>query len=219
MVKRPEKFAIDVSIPAANDTGAEDQEPMKQNFVSINGFVSVDHVAPGTTNPANTAGKHKQITFDDYHPPGKLLDPVSVAYTNVGRADSSHPQHYWRNSQAILPLSSIRAFGLIKITSTGSGTTFKPAASLESKYNLESVKYIDVVTKTVQKQLSYHQFDIVLTGNAVFETNPAIFVNIDKPFNNTYFYLYEYDDNILSVFMRQSSFISPTKFSVLFMQI
>jgi len=217
MVKRPGKFPIDVSIPAANDTGAEDQEPMRKNFENIQGFLSVDHVAPGTTVPANISGKHKQITFEEYHPPGKPIDPVSVAYTNVGIEDDSHPQHFWRNSQGIFPLSGIRAFGLIngKIeTSTG-------GPSLISKLNLTGITYkeVQIPQKVNNKNVEFpfHRFNITVQANAVFGKNPTLIVSPEKPVVNMQF---SYTDNVISVFFPKTSFFTdPTKFSVLLLQI
>jgi len=204
MVKRPDKYAIDISIPAANDTGADDQEPMRKNFENIKGFLTVDHVAPGTTNPANTAGKHKQITFDGYHPPAKLLDPVSIAYTNIGKADTSHPQHYWRSSQGIFPLSAIRAFGLIN------GALITP--KVISGYNLGTVKESQA---TINKIIKY-RFDIKVTANSVFKTTPALFVSSQLFYVDI---LSTYNENVISVFFTKAAFSNNTKFSVLLLQI
>lgn len=49
-------FPIDITIPNAPNDPADDQPLMKQNFVNIDGFLSVDHIDPGSSNN----GKHLQ---------------------------------------------------------------------------------------------------------------------------------------------------------------
>ncbi len=58
-------YPINPNIPATNDDPADDQPIMQRNFSSINGFLGVDHINPGTTGD----GFHKQITFYSNNPP------------------------------------------------------------------------------------------------------------------------------------------------------
>lgn len=105
-------FTFNTGIPAANNNPSVDQPDMLNNNISTSGILAVDHV---TFNAIN-GGTHKQVTYIDKFPPVAQVDPVSVSYTNVGIADPTHPQHFWRNSQGIFPLSAIRAFGSFATT-------------------------------------------------------------------------------------------------------
>lgn len=105
-------FPINIAIPDAPNDPADDQPLMKQNFANINSFLSVDLVAPGAIGN----GFHKQSTYFTQNTPGVITDPTAVAYTNPGVADPTHSQYYYKNSQGIFPLSSVRAFGSFLVT-------------------------------------------------------------------------------------------------------
>jgi len=65
-------FPININIPAAKNTPAQDQPEMQKNYANIAGFLAVDHTAPGSFD----AGTHTHVTF-----PNKVVPiPVSGEY-------------------------------------------------------------------------------------------------------------------------------------------
>lgn len=70
-------FPINVNIPDAPNDPADDQPRMKANYANISGFLSVDHVAPGTTGD----GFHKVVTFNSNNVPAFPLTK-GVLFTN-----------------------------------------------------------------------------------------------------------------------------------------
>lgn len=84
-------YPIDTSIPSANNDPADDQPLMKDNFSNISSFLSVDHVAPGTTNN----GFHSQTHFNTNQSAPGLSGAVSVQYANTY---SSQSWPYWQNA-------------------------------------------------------------------------------------------------------------------------
>lgn len=58
-------FPINTGIPATNNDPADDQPQMQQNFSNINGYLSVDHVEPGTVGD----GFHEQVTMNSNNVP------------------------------------------------------------------------------------------------------------------------------------------------------
>lgn len=103
------------STPNAGDDPADDVTPMRTNFLNIGGFLTVDHVAPGTNDGGNKgAGFHKRITYYGNATPFTPQNtpvPLSSAYTVNGVADPTKVQNVWQNTAGVFPLSSIRAFG------------------------------------------------------------------------------------------------------------
>lgn len=96
-----------IGIPAANNNPSSDQPLMRDNFTAINNLIDIDHVTFNNTDQ----GEHKQVTFNANHVPGvSPTDPSSILYTNVGSA-STVAELYYRNQNAILPVTAIRAFG------------------------------------------------------------------------------------------------------------
>jgi hypothetical protein len=71
-------YPIDVSIPAANHTLAQDQAPIQTNFSNINQYVQVDHINPA----ASGAGEHKQVTFNSNNVPGSFPVTPPILFTN-----------------------------------------------------------------------------------------------------------------------------------------
>lgn len=125
-------FTYDIGVPAAPNNPSNDQPLMLQNTVSISGIWNVDHIGFGAAN----GGTHQQVTYIAFAAPGAQLDPTSIAYTAAGLAAPAHPQNYFKNSQGVFPLSSIRAFG--------SFTANNVAPVLSNQINIASTGYIGV---------------------------------------------------------------------------
>jgi hypothetical protein len=70
-------FPININIPAAKNTPAQDQPEMQKNYANIAGFLAVDHTAAGSIN----AGTHTHVTFPTNVVPSK--DPITEKYTPV----------------------------------------------------------------------------------------------------------------------------------------
>lgn len=68
-------FPININIPAAKNTPAQDQPEMQKNYANIAGFLAVDHTAAGSIN----AGTHTHVTF----PTNVVPTPVAGNYTPV----------------------------------------------------------------------------------------------------------------------------------------
>lgn len=88
-------YPINVNIPASNNTPAQDQPQMLTNFSNISGFLSVDHVAPGTTGD----GYHKQTTFNAPISTPAPAGVVSVLYSKTTGSPSAQ-QLFFKNVQA-----------------------------------------------------------------------------------------------------------------------
>jgi hypothetical protein len=113
-------YPIDITIPAANSNPSNDQSKMQKNFQNINGFLSVDHVTPGSVGD----GFHKEVTFYTFNPPAVApAGTTSIAFSDEGTA-STAPQLYFQNSNSIFQLSPIRAFGLIALGGLTTAPTF-----------------------------------------------------------------------------------------------
>lgn len=152
-------FSIDITIPNAPNDPAEDQPKMKQNYANISGYVSVDHVAPGTLG----AGRHKQTTYNSNNVPAAPANPVSIAYTDAGTADPTQNQYKWRNSKGIFPLSAIRAFGQF---ATGAIDIVNPWPIVDP-FNIDTATTVHTVNQ---------RYDIVFTANSFFGTAPLVFL-------------------------------------------
>lgn len=105
-------FPINVNIPAATNDPADDQPIIMSNFANISGFLSVDHVAPGT---ASTAGIHKQVHFINETAPGQI-GAGGVEFANL-QGGQSWP--FWQNA-----LGTFQMLGAN--TATAAGTAFLP---------------------------------------------------------------------------------------------
>src|SRR6267142_3994969 len=118
-------FPINVNIPNENNDPADDVQPINTNFVNINGFLTVDHVAPGSIGD----GFHEQVTYFTENIPTLLpTEPTSIAFTanaqtaiGIMTGLSKSPasgiaQNFLANQNAIFPLSSIRAFVAFTLT-------------------------------------------------------------------------------------------------------
>lgn len=149
-------FTFDTTIPNAPNNPSVDQPGMLQNNVSTNGILGVDHI----TFNALGGGQHKQITFNGKNVPGVQTDPQSVLYTNnitVATGDnttsaSTVAEMFYRNQNAIFPVSMIKAFGC-----------FDAAATSLNTWNISAS---GPVTRT---------FTLTMPANVVTGTNYAVF--------------------------------------------
>lgn len=163
--------AYNRDIPFSTNNPSTDQPNMQTNTNSVDDILQVDHVSFNATN----GGTHKQVTYSSENVPSSPGGTSSVAYTGIGIADPSHPQHFWTNSQGIYPLSAIRAFGSFV---SGSNGTLTPGNS----YNL------DAVTPVVQSGASNKVFTIKLLPNVVSGNNVTVLVFLSdgsKSFSTT----------------------------------
>jgi hypothetical protein len=70
-------FPINTNVPNAPNNPANDVTPMKTNFANIDGYLKVDHVAPGSSGGSGTSGYHKII-----HQFTQTSDPANIIGTN-----------------------------------------------------------------------------------------------------------------------------------------
>ncbi len=174
-------FTFNTGIPAANNNPSVDQPDMLNNNISTSGILAVDHI---TFNAIN-GGTHKQVTYIDKFPPVAQADPVSVAYTNVGVADPTHPQNFWRNSQGIFPLSSIRAFGSFATTANGDPGT--PPVFL-NQINIDTANATHILGV----------YTIPLVTNAVNTNNVVVLLTQQSAFPNVS-YSYTFSGGVLTI--------------------
>ncbi len=106
-------FSFDSTIPAANNNPSDDQPIMLANNVSDEGIWDVDHVGYDVPN----GGQHKLVRFNVKALPAAPTDPQSALYTNNGTA-STNAQLFFRNQDAILPISLIRAWAFCSAAGT-----------------------------------------------------------------------------------------------------
>lgn len=153
-------FPIDVNIPSTNNDPADDQPLIMQNFANINGYLQVDH-----TNPAALgAGQHEQVTFNNKNIPGIQTDPTSTLYTDSGSA-SSVSQLLYKNQNATLPVSAVRAFGVFAApVATGAITAL-------NEYNIASA------AAGVAGSVTTYQ--ITLIANVITGNNAVVLITLD----------------------------------------
>lgn len=87
-------YTINTTIPAANHTPANDQPDMQLNYANINGFLGVDHTAPGSNL---NAGMHQQVRFPASNIPGGGGPYIPTLFTD---ASSPSKLMYWSGSVA-----------------------------------------------------------------------------------------------------------------------
>lgn len=201
-------FTFSTTIPAAPNDPSVDQPDMLQNNVATNGILGVDHI---TFNLLG-GGEHKQVTFNGKNVPGAQTDPKSVLYTNNVTATATNTasastiaEVFFRNQNAILPVSMIKAFGCFD----GGGNplnTWNMSIALPAGHPSVGTYNIDLATNCVTG-FSY----LVLLSNSG---------------NNTFTFLDEkYSINtgtgqINIQFGRQGvSFQDPNQFSILILQL
>ena len=158
-------FPIDTTIPNAPNFPGNDQPKMKTNFTNISGYLSVDHVAPGSTG----AGKHKFVEILNVAAPGAQTNPQSIIYTLTG-TKSTVSEATFKNSRGVFPLSAIRAF--VNYTRAGS--------VINNSYNVTSVVsgVNDVITFTANA-MNGNSVCFLITGS-----NPGPNSSIQYTFAN-----------------------------------
>lgn len=72
-------FPIDTTIPNAPNNPADDQPKMQTNYANIKGFLSVDHVTPGTTND----GYHTIVHFNTQGSDPGTVANITQLYTKA----------------------------------------------------------------------------------------------------------------------------------------
>lgn len=104
-------------VPQANQTLAQTQNPILQNFATINAGFLVNHIELGTAG----AGKHKFLQLPEIAAPATALDEAGF-YANVG-ATSAVTELYFRreNNGASIPMTEMRAL------SATDGWTYLPS--------------------------------------------------------------------------------------------
>jgi hypothetical protein len=173
-------FNINGLIPAGPNDPADDQPIMQQNYANTKSYLAVDHIIPGAVG----AGFHQKVTFNSApNPiPSAPIDPISVEYTNVGVADNSKQQLYWRNENAIYPLSALKAFANFP---TGNGAivpynSFNIASisgvggvytiTIASKVIKSTIKPIILITPSV----SFSTLSYTIVGNVLTITSTSL---------------------------------------------
>jgi len=141
-------IAYNQFVPNPNNYPGNDIGDIAINAVSINSIWGVDHLNFSNAN----AGQHQQVTIPSTTTPVTQTGLSCVAHTQAGVADTSNPQLILKNSATSLPLSIIRAFGLINSGGIISGQSF----------NVSSVS------------LSVSTFTITLTSGCVTGINFAV---------------------------------------------
>lgn len=99
-------FTFYSNIPAAANNPSFDQPNMLQNNESTAGIIEVDHVGFNTAS----GGTHLQVNFSSKNSQGAQTDPSSVLYTGNG-TESTIAELYYKNQNATLQISCIKAFG------------------------------------------------------------------------------------------------------------
>jgi len=173
-------FTYNNSIPAAGNNPSADQPIMLQNTKSIQNLIDVDHV---DFNATSGQGEHKQVTFNAFNPPSAPSDPTAIAYIDAGLDAPTHPQGYFVNSQATMPLTAIKAFGTVV------GTTPSGTITATNYFNINpSIVYTNSgSTKT---------FVITLVSGTVLSTNKAavfIYIGSTNPGNVTQISSYSFN--------------------------
>lgn len=153
-------------IPAAANNPSDDQPDMQTNTDAIDQIIGIDHIS-FNVGAGNTSGYHKQVTFNNKNVPGAQTDPTSTLYTNNGSA-SSVSQLLYRNQNAILPVSAIRAFGTL-IPSVG---------TLTNSFNCTFGAY------------AFPTLTITLTANATTGNNVVVLLSSGFNGNNSMSYSY-----------------------------
>lgn len=96
-------------IPDPTHNPSVDAPNMQTNTNSIDSWNSIDHFTFSSLN----AGKHKYIQLPANSTPPSPGGLAASAYTAPGTADASQSQLYYANSSITVPLSIVKAFGVI----------------------------------------------------------------------------------------------------------
>lgn len=158
-------YKINTGIPFGTNNPADDVTPMRTNYANINGYLSVDHITPGSSGLGGNAGFHKQVTYNTENIPlATPTDPSSIAFTANATSLSTQvvvppattqAQNFFQNSNGIFPLTAIRAFVL-----------FSPGASptILNGFNITSITSVFVSGNT-------YTYTINLLDNSVSSVN------------------------------------------------
>jgi len=96
-------FPINTGVPAANNNPSVDQQPMQDNFVSINSWGAIDHVGYGVST---NAGKHLQVSIPTplSGDPGGVTGTQSILYT---KDVSSVAQLFLQNASTVFQITGL----------------------------------------------------------------------------------------------------------------
>jgi len=176
-------FPIDGTIPAANNDPADDQPIMQDNFANTKGFLTVDHIAPGTNSSPNFAGFHKQVTYSSSFLPAAPVNPRGISFTaNSASADplftghttnSASPvvQNFFRNSNNIFPMTAVRAFGLLQLNTSPVEPGF---LTILNGFNIHSFQTGGVIG------VAGKDFIVRIVTNSVVGDNVAVFLQMQN---------------------------------------
>lgn len=145
-------FTYNATIPAANNSPADDQSIMLQNTSSISGLVSQDHVGFNTAN----GGQHLQVSLPGNNTAGPQTGLASTIYSGPGTAKPSTSQLFYRNGDVPYQVSCVRAWGFCN-----SGGVIS-----SQSYN------VSTVTRS-----SAGNYVVTLSANAVNSANFAVLVS------------------------------------------
>ncbi len=150
-------FPINTAIPNANNDPADDVTPMNTNFVNINDYLQVDHVAPGSQGlPGNGgAGTHEQVTYNNKNNQAAQTDPTSVSYTTDGSvlsgftpaAANTTANLVFRNQRGIFPGSVIKAFGVFPSRSTVGAVNLTNGINVDNIQSLSGPFRLEITLK------------------------------------------------------------------------
>jgi hypothetical protein len=158
-------FTARSGIPDVNDNPSDDQPDMQINNDNFIDIWDVDHIG---FNAAN-GGTHLQNTYSGFSN-GNILggSAASTAYPAAGVDNINRAQYYFRNSNSIVPVSSLKAFGIF---STSNVFISPDSLSLQNSYNVTgNVSQNLVATATTQ-------WVINLVSNTLSSTSAAVFIN------------------------------------------
>lgn len=152
-------FAFSTSIPAANNSPADDQPYMLSNNSSTSGIIAIDHVGFNTSN----GGYHKQITFSANQSAPGYGTGVSDLFVNLS---SSISQLFFQNSAGTVQLTGLP----ITSTSTGGGTCWGITTPWGLKLNFGqsviSVNSSQTITYAVAFSSTVYSTLVTLNSNA-----------------------------------------------------
>ena len=144
-------FPFYPNIPDGPNNPSFDQPNMKINNQSDYSIWNVDHLTYdqiGSGGVGTSAGQHKFVTFNNVATPAAVIDPLSIAYTQIGSAIST-AELFFKNANATFLISAIKAFGVFAAA----------GGVLQNSYNVVSVTGNNPWTITLDAN--------VVTGNNI----------------------------------------------------
>lgn len=171
-------YTINTTIPAGSHTPAQDYSGMQVNYANINGFLGVDHTAPGTSTQA---GQHDKVRLTSRYTASAQTDPQSLIYSGIGSINSTTSQLFFLNSNTTGDISStnpgfllnaIRGFGCFTISADTLTPTFLlncTASRTDAGVYGITMTNGSVVTNTFAVLVSCNIIgSYVITGNGTF---------------------------------------------------